>query len=162
METLFGTTSNYVIAEVPMTPVCFSCSLLCGCALLGLMSTTCTQSDVTSMVDHGFISEAAQSAAVNLHTTALPTVHLCLETLPCQWASEGNSETCGAQVTCGSVPAHFRNMHRIKNLQARVPIRCLWKECSKQIKRKCFVRHIHECHLGHPREKRDRLENASH
>ncbi|KAF8552561.1 hypothetical protein OG21DRAFT_111755 [Imleria badia] len=77
--------------------------------------------------------------------------HSCLEEVPCQWTGEGISETCGAQITCRSVPAHLGNIHSIRKLPEDALIYCWWQECHRQVKRKNFVRHIRERHLHHLR-----------
>lgn len=51
--------------------------------------------------------EPAQLARAHSLTTTRDTDRPFVFGL-CQWTCEGNSETCGAQITCGSVPVHFR------------------------------------------------------
>ena len=99
------------------------------------------------------IPETAQLAEAHPLVPAAQSAHSCSATAFCQWAGKGNSGTCGAHITCESVPAHFRGTHGIRKLKADTLIECWWG-CHKRVKRKFFVRHIRECHLGHHREKR--------
>ncbi|KAF8120637.1 hypothetical protein EV363DRAFT_1084705, partial [Boletus edulis] len=55
---------------------------------------------------------------------------------------------CNVHITSESVPAHFKKFHGINGLNEDIPICCLWEGCSKRLKRKYFVRHIRERHLG--------------
>ncbi|KAI9568474.1 hypothetical protein HD554DRAFT_2038779 [Boletus coccyginus] len=79
------------------------------------------------------------------------SAHSCSRTASCQWLVGGSSEACSAQITCKSVPSHFRDAHHVRKLTADTLIRCWWEGCPKQLKRKYFVRHVRECHLGHIR-----------
>jgi hypothetical protein len=96
--------------------------------------------------DHNAGTEAAQFAEVHTHS--------CLATMPCQYTGEDNSERCGVQITCKSVPAHFGDTHGVRRLGRNTKIDCLWKGCLKRVQRKNFVRHVRERHLAHPREKK--------
>ena len=84
---------------------------------------------------------------------ATQIVNSCLATALCQWTGEGSSETCSAQITFKTIPAHFRNVHGIRKLKADAPICCWWEGCRKLGKRKYFVRHVRE-YLGHLRGKK--------
>ncbi|KAN0074610.1 hypothetical protein V8E55_011659 [Tylopilus felleus] len=92
-----------------------------------------------------------QLAEAHHHVAAAQITPSCLPTATCQWIGEGDLETCSAQITCESVPTHFRNSHSIRGLNADILICCRWKGCRIQLKRKFFTRHVRECHLGHLR-----------
>ena len=49
------------------------------------------------------------------------TTHTCLETAPCRWTSEDISETCGAQITCKSVPCTFQGYTWYQEAESRCP-----------------------------------------
>ncbi|KAI9569006.1 hypothetical protein HD554DRAFT_2038445 [Boletus coccyginus] len=81
--------------------------------------------------------------------------HTCSTMVLCQWVNESTSETCDAEISCGAVIPHFRNIHGIRpgRLEdpAKIKIRCLWRGCPKRIGQKNFLRHIAEHHLHHSR-----------
>ncbi|KAI9568483.1 hypothetical protein HD554DRAFT_2038787 [Boletus coccyginus] len=112
-----------------------------------------THSTLVPLNDVIPVMEEHSLGAVPKAVTRTPrSVHSCLAVAPCQWTVGGGSEACSDHITCKSVSAHFKNTHNIRRLRADTLIRCQWKGCPKQIKRKNFVRHICECHLGHLRE----------
>lgn len=84
-------------------------------------------------------------------TTTTETNHSCSTTGFCQWPGAGDSVACGAQLSCKTVPAHFRNIHNIRRINEEELVSCQWPGCHKTLMRKSFVRHIRECHLNHPR-----------
>ncbi|KAI9457908.1 hypothetical protein HD554DRAFT_2140909 [Boletus coccyginus] len=98
----------------------------------------------------------AQVAEGHPLTTTTETNHSCSTTGSCQWPGAGNSVTCGAQLTCKTVPAHFRKTHNIRRINEEELVSCQWPGCHKTLMRKSFVRHIRECHLDHPRKMKHR------
>ncbi|KAF8423197.1 hypothetical protein L210DRAFT_831292, partial [Boletus edulis BED1] len=60
-------------------------------------------------------------------------------------------EGCGTQITRKNVPAHFQRFHGIRKMKQDVLVCCQWEGCHKRLRRKNFVRHIREHHMGHPR-----------
>ncbi|KAG6370575.1 hypothetical protein JVT61DRAFT_11371 [Boletus reticuloceps] len=94
---------------------------------------------------------ATQTAEAHAHiVTTLP--HPISATARCQWIGMGTSGTCNVHITSESVPAHFRKFHAINRLNEDILVCCLWEGCFKWLKRKYFVRHIREPHLGCPRK----------
>ena len=159
MEMLFGTANR--ATAVLLHSVCsnYLCNAMC------ISRAYHVQNDVAFMsADHGgdgsvriftFIRppiEHLWQVTRTPENVRLKEAHSCLATASCQWIGEGNSGACGAPITCKSVPAHFRNTHGIKKLRADTPIYCWWEGCHGWVKRKYFVRHIRECHLGHSRK----------
>ncbi|KAG6370577.1 hypothetical protein JVT61DRAFT_11373 [Boletus reticuloceps] len=71
----------------------------------------------------------------------------------CRWTESGNTEGCDTQITWENVPAHFQRFHGIRKMKKDALIQCQWEGCHKRLKRKNFVRHIREHHLGHRRKK---------
>ncbi|KAF8125808.1 hypothetical protein EV363DRAFT_1350301 [Boletus edulis] len=72
----------------------------------------------------------------------------------CRWTGSGNTEGCGTQITRENVPAHFQRFHGIRKMKQDVLVCCQWEGCHKRLRRKNFVRHIREHHMGHPRRKK--------
>ncbi|KAF8423189.1 hypothetical protein L210DRAFT_671188 [Boletus edulis BED1] len=109
---------------------------------------------------HGINSNEAkvetQTDEAHAHiATTLP--HPISATARCQWIGMGNSGTCNVHITSESAPAHFRKFHGINRLNEDILVCCLWEGCFKQLKRKYFVRHIREHHLGCRRKKKHPL-----
>ncbi|KAI6154531.1 hypothetical protein EDD17DRAFT_1076527 [Pisolithus thermaeus] len=71
---------------------------------------------------------------------------------PCGWQDDEGGE-CGALVSCGNCADHFAAAHGIQNIAYCVQIICRWcpSEPQKTVKRKSFLRHVKEVHLGCPR-----------
>ncbi|KAF8443240.1 hypothetical protein L210DRAFT_3535191, partial [Boletus edulis BED1] len=72
----------------------------------------------------------------------------------CRWTGSGHIEGCGTQITRENVPAHFQRFHGIRKMKEDVLVCCQWDGCHKRLRRKNFVRHIREHHMGHPRRKK--------
>ena len=70
----------------------------------------------------------------------------------CRWTRKDRVGTCGAEISYDTIPMHFGQVHDIKNLQQGTQIYCYWEGRQTWIKRKSFVRHVRERHLGHRRK----------
>ena len=175
MYELFGT-NNHTTASMPVPSVCLRLLSSCNRVFHHLMYTTqngaipvakdhipgvenvsriCSHFATTLPIPHlrqvTRAQEAAQLVEAHSHTTVTQIAHTCSSSAPCEWIDGGNIETCEAQIKCASVSTHFRNSHGIRNMNKNALIGCFWRGCRKVVGRKNFVRHIHECHLGHPR-----------
>ncbi|KAF8125191.1 hypothetical protein EV363DRAFT_1351929, partial [Boletus edulis] len=106
---------------------------------------------------HGINSNEAKVVAHAHIATTLPHPTTATATARCQWIGMGNSGTCNVHITSESAPAHFRKFHGINRLNEDILVCCLWEGCFKQLKRKYFVRHIREHHLGCRRKKKHPL-----
>ncbi|KAF8423190.1 hypothetical protein L210DRAFT_3570449 [Boletus edulis BED1] len=54
----------------------------------------------------------------------------------------------------GKCSRTFPEISRYQEMKEDVLVCCQWDGCHKRLRRKNFVRHIREHHLGHPRRKK--------
>lgn len=69
----------------------------------------------------------------------------------CRYNQDGVE--CGQDITCSSVPQHFRVVHGIKGMSRKEEIACKWKDCKQVIGRHNFIRHLRTQHMGHRRKR---------
>ncbi|KAF8552545.1 hypothetical protein OG21DRAFT_1511345 [Imleria badia] len=142
METLFGTANRPVfVAPAPLNDVTAVTEVHGSESVAGLDNANHTLAIAPMAKEHSLVN-----------TSQTQVGHSCFVAVPCQCTSKCRSEACGAEITCESIPSHFANAHHIKNLQEDDQIPCCWEGCQKRIKRKFFVRHVRERHLGHHRK----------
>lgn len=72
----------------------------------------------------------------------------------CHCSGPGGT-VCGQPITCGRLSEHFKDAHGIKDTARRVIIPCPWIDCTQQVSRHNFLRHIREFHLKHNRSSND-------
>ncbi|KAG6379184.1 hypothetical protein JVT61DRAFT_11627 [Boletus reticuloceps] len=77
----------------------------------------------------------------------LTTNQASCPTALCQWCA------CGDEITCQSVPKHFKEVHGIKATNRSEKVECKWNKCFTVVLRNNFVRHIRESHLDHMRNR---------
>ncbi|KAF8552551.1 hypothetical protein OG21DRAFT_1511354, partial [Imleria badia] len=123
-------------------------------ALFGTASPATDAILVPSVVLVIQIRENAQTAEAHSLPTKTQVAHSCLDTVNCQWTGEGSFKVCGSEITSSSVLVHLRDTHGIKKLTEDTLIYCGWEGCPKRVRRKNFVRHVRERHLGHLRAKK--------
>ncbi|KAF8125814.1 hypothetical protein EV363DRAFT_622262 [Boletus edulis] len=115
------------------------------------------QREMDALYGNIIINSNAKVALATQTAEAHAVSHPISAMARCQLIGMGNSGTCNVHITSESVPAHFKKFHGINGLNEDILVCCLWEGCFKWLKRKYFVRHIRERHLGCRRRKKHHL-----
>ncbi|KAG6373321.1 hypothetical protein JVT61DRAFT_6463 [Boletus reticuloceps] len=96
--------------------------------------------DVLSPLGHGFDRQSNSQSVYDDPSDA---------TLVCQWCDNGSP--CNMPYSPGknqkhSISQHFNKVHNL-SVGGKLPQRCLWLGCTKELKQESIVRHILTVHL---------------
>lgn len=102
--------------------------------------------DTGASVSHGSVG-ANELPPVESNQPAQCRFRDCLLCQSCGYGRDGR--VCREDITCSTVPQHFRAVHGIRCQGRDVKIICQWENCRRSVLRHSFIRHICKFHLGH-------------